>query len=179
MRALASTGGATAFASAALADELPLILAETSEAFGSASAAVGDVRVPQTSAELGPPASAGAGRAAVAPPVLPSTVAEGDRLLLGLAAIEAVVALPIARATAEVFRRSAWRAFGYLNQGDFTRERLQREPRWMHEQTRFHTAIEMHPRLKEAVCGLDGGVPLGQVATIQIGRVATAETLMS
>ncbi len=115
----------------------------------------------------------------VAPPVLPSTVAEGDRLLLGLAAVEAVVALPIARATAEVLEREAWRAFGYLNQGDFTRERLQRQPRWMHEQGRFHAALEMHPRLKEAVCGVDGGEPLGQVASVQIGRVATAETLAS
>jgi hypothetical protein len=104
-------------------------------------------------------------------------VAEGDRLLLGLAAVASVVALPIARATAEVLRRSAWRAFGYGTQGDFTRERLQREPRWMHEQARLHAVLEKHPQLEEAVCGLDGGAPLGQVASVQIGRVATAETL--
>ncbi|HZL84660.1 MAG TPA: hypothetical protein VFD07_04700, partial [Candidatus Krumholzibacteria bacterium] len=110
-------------------------------------------------------------------PVVPSTVVEGDRLLLGLAAVASVVALPIARATAEVLRRSAWRAFGYETQGDFTREHLQREPRWMHEQARLHAVLEKHPQLADAVCGLDGGAPLGQVASVQIGRVATAETL--
>ena len=60
MRAPAWTGGATAFASAALADELPLILAETSEEYGSASAAVENERVPQASGEAakrGSPAS--------------------------------------------------------------------------------------------------------------------------
>ena len=89
------------------------------------------------------------------------------------------MALPIACATAEVVRRSAWSSFGYQNQGDFTRERLQHHPRWMHDQVRFHAVLEKYPRLKEAVCGLDGGVPLGQVASVQIGRVATEETLAS
>src|SRR5512145_2843922 len=46
IRAPAMTGGATAFASAALADELPLLLAETSAPFGSG----GNERVPHTSA---------------------------------------------------------------------------------------------------------------------------------
>ncbi|HZL85845.1 MAG TPA: hypothetical protein VFD07_10765, partial [Candidatus Krumholzibacteria bacterium] len=120
------TGGATAFASAALADELPLLLAETSAPFGSA--ATGE-RIPWTSTERGSVegSSTDAGVATVvstasvepailpskpvspSTPVVPSTVVEGDRLLLGLAAVASVVALPIARATAEVLRRSAWR----------------------------------------------------------------------
>ncbi|HZL86358.1 MAG TPA: hypothetical protein VFD07_13370, partial [Candidatus Krumholzibacteria bacterium] len=110
--------------------------------------------------------------------ILPSTVDECDRLLLGLAALASVVALPIARASAAVVRREAWRAFGYLNQSDFTRERLQRSPRWPREQARLHTVLEQYPRLAEAFCGADGGEPLGQVATIEIGRAATADTLL-
>jgi len=211
MRAPAMTGGATAFASAALADELPLLVAEASAPFGSC----GSERVPRTSTTrrsvAAPAASTGAGvtaDASVGLPVLPSAsvpsstpalasvsvssptpdlksttvvpsmVAEGDRLLLGLAAVASVVALPIASATAEVLRRSAWRTFGYETRGDFTRERLQREPRWMHEQARLHAVLEKHPQLVDAFCGLDGGTPLGQVASVQIGRVATAETLL-
>src|SRR5512145_1431058 len=51
MRAPAWTGGATAFVTAALADELPLIVAESREEFGSASAAGGSKRAPRASAE--------------------------------------------------------------------------------------------------------------------------------
>src|SRR5512145_1763255 len=165
MRAPAWTGGATAFVSSALADELPLLLAEASAPFGSSAAAIENAPGPQPWATP----------AVERPVILPSTVAECDRLLLGLAALASVAALPIARASAAVVRREAWRGFGYLNQSDFTRERLQRNPRWPREQSRLHAVLEKHPRLAEAFCGADGGEPLGQVATIEIGLVATAD----
>src|SRR5262245_33781966 len=118
------------------------------------------------------PAPAGASRSFR--PYVPATVRSGDQVVQRLGALGAVLVLPLARAAAVVFKHQAWRSYGFLTAGDFARERLRHDPRWLHDLERLHRMLERLPDLAPALCGADGGRPLGQVATLQVGRVATA-----
>src|SRR5262245_42359340 len=118
------------------------------------------------------PAPAGASRSFR--PYVPATVRSGDQVVQRLGALGAVLVLPLARAAAVVFKHQAWRSYGFLTAGDFARERLRHDPRWLHDLERLHRTLERLPDLAPALCGADGGRPLGQVATLQVGRVATA-----
>jgi len=106
---------------------------------------------------------------------VPATVRDGDRLLGRLAALRSVLVLPLCRAASLVLRHEAWRSYGHLSRGDFARERLQRDGRWLGDLVRLHRTLEELPELGPALCGADGGRPLGQVAALQIGRVARRE----
>ncbi len=111
-------------------------------------------------------------RAAIKQQSIPLTVLSGDRLLCRLAALRDSIAVPMARAAFAITKREAWIACGYKNAYDFTRERLDRDQRWLHDLVRLHETLETHPAVAAALCGMDGGPLLGQMAAIQIGRVA-------
>ncbi len=112
-------------------------------------------------------------QAAIKRPSIPYTVLSGDRLLRRLAALRDSIVVPMARAASAITKLEAWIACGYKNDYDFARERLDRDRRWLHDLVRLHVTLEKHPALARALCGLDGGPLLGQMAAIQIGRVAT------
>ncbi len=118
-------------------------------------------------------------RAAMKQPSIPLTVLSGDRLLCRLAALRDSIAVPMARAAFAITKREAWIACGYQNTFDFARERLDRDQRWLHNLVRLHETLETHPAVAAALCGTDGGTLLGQMAAIQIGRVATASDVGS
>jgi len=112
-------------------------------------------------------------RTAMKQPSIPLTVLSGDRLLCRLAALRDSIAVPMARVAFAITKREAWTACGYKSAHDFARERLDRDQRWLQDLVRLHETLEVHPAVAAALCGIDGGPPLGQVAAIQIGRVAT------
>ncbi|HZL86645.1 MAG TPA: HNH endonuclease signature motif containing protein, partial [Candidatus Krumholzibacteria bacterium] len=105
-------------------------------------------------------------------PLIPLTVLSGDRLLCRLAAFRDSIAIPMARAAFAINEREAWTACGYRNVFDFTRERLDRDQRWLQDLVRLHETLEKHPAIATALSGIDGGPLLGQMAAIQIGRVS-------
>jgi hypothetical protein len=107
--------------------------------------------------------------------LLPTSVREGDRLLRLLAAVRSVLVVHLARAAAAVVAHEVWHLCCYRTRTDFARERLRRDGRWLRDMIRLHEALERLPRLLPALCGDDGGRPLGQVAVLQIARVATPE----
>ena len=106
-----------------------------------------------------------------------TTALETDRVLRRLAAVGSVLVLPLARAAAALVEHTAWQACGFRTQADFTRERLGRDSRWLRQLVSLHRAQERLPALAQALCGADGGSPLGQVAALLVGRVATPENV--
>jgi len=112
-------------------------------------------------------------RSAMKQQCIPYTVLSGDRLLCRLAALRDSIAVPMARAAFAITQREAWIACGFKNDYDFARERLDRDQRWLYDLVRLHETLEAHPAVASALCGMDGGPHLGQMAAIQIGRVAT------
>ena len=64
-------------------------------------------------------------------PYVPATVRCSDQVVQRLAALGAVLVLPLARAAAALFAHQAWRSYGFLTAGDFARERLRHDPRWL------------------------------------------------
>ena len=106
-----------------------------------------------------------------------TTALETDRVLRRLAAVGSVLVLPLARAAAALVEHTAWQACGFRTQADFTRERLGRDSRWLRQLVSLHRAQERLPALTQALCGADGGSPLGQVAALLVGRVATPENV--
>ena len=106
-----------------------------------------------------------------------ATVGAGDALLRQLADVQIALIQPLARAAAALAAHEAWRAYGYSSRGDFARERLQRDARWLADLVRLHEATERLPALANAMCGTDGGPPLGSVAVLQISRIATHATV--
>jgi len=111
-------------------------------------------------------------RAAMEQPSIPFTVLSGDRLLCRLAALRDSITVPMARAAFAITKCEAWTACGYRNIFDFARERLDRDQRWLQDLVRLHETLEKHAAIAAAFSGIDGGPLLGQMAAIQIGRVA-------
>ena len=64
---------------------------------------------------------------------MPANVLACDALLLRLAAARQSLAEPLARAAALVVAHQSWLHCGYRTQGDFTREELHRDARWLRE----------------------------------------------
>ena len=75
-------------------------------------------------------------------PYVPATVRCSDHVVQRLAAIGAVLVLPLARAAASVFAHQAWRSYGFQSAGDLARERLRHDPRWLHDLVRLHRTLE-------------------------------------
>ena len=146
------------------------------------SARLADLRPGQLAASH--PERLAAPRPALAAPLRPepfvsATVLETDRILRRLAALGSVLILPLARAAAALTEHTAWQACSFRTQADFTRERLGRDSRWLRQLVGFHRTLERFPALAQAVTGADGQSPLGQVAAMLVGRVATPEDVGS
>ena len=79
----------------------------------------------------------------------------------------------MARVAAALYERKAWFACFHRNKEDFAREKLGRSARWLQDLVRLQRTLDALPRLATAVTGADGCEPLGQMAALAIGRVAT------
>ncbi len=115
-------------------------------------------------------------RGAGARPV-PERVAALDRLLAELGRSRHRLVHALARGASDLERSSAWSVFGYTTREDFTRAVLGRSGRWLRDLATLQEKMEALPALGRAVGGLDGGPPIGRVAALWVGRVATPETV--
>ena len=117
-------------------------------------------------------------RRGTAAPV-PERVARLDRLLVELGGMRHRLVYPLARAARDLEQCSGWTVFGYLTREDFARGLLGRSGRWLRDLATLQEKMEALPPLGRAVGGLDGGQPLGRVAALWIGRVASPEDVGS
>lgn len=106
-----------------------------------------------------------------------SAVAQADRIALVLGAAIDGLAIPLARAADAFSRMRGWCAFGYARLEDHARERFGRTGRWFRDLAALGRAVERLPRLGAALSGGDGGRPIGRVAAVAVGRVATGESV--
>ncbi len=100
-----------------------------------------------------------------------------DAILRRLAGARSRLLPASARAAREIVASQAWFVFGYARATDFARERWGRTGRWLHDRASLGDVFRCFPRLEQAVTGEDGEPPIGSVAALLIGRVATADTL--
>jgi hypothetical protein len=85
--------------------------------------------------------------------------------------------VPLARAAAAFVRREPWFIFGFARLQDHARERFGRSGRWVKDLASLGRALDSLPGLADALTGDDGGLPIGRVAAILIGRIASAPSL--
>jgi hypothetical protein len=102
---------------------------------------------------------------------------ELDLLALSVKAAIERVALPLARAARALCETRAWATFGYARIEDNARERLGRTGRRLRDHAALGRSLESHPSLADALCGSDGGRPLGKVSALWVGRVASADSV--
>jgi hypothetical protein len=94
-------------------------------------------------------------------------------MAIGLRAALLRITIPLARAAGELVRGKAWFACGFARAEDFARERLGRSGRWLSDLACLQAALEALPGLAAALTGGDGGRPIGRVAALLIGRIAS------
>lgn len=100
-----------------------------------------------------------------------------DLLLRALAAARHSRVVLVAEAAYEFDRRQAWFRFGFARRADFAREILGISGRWLGDHAALGDLFHQFPALKTAVRGAREAAPLGRVAALEIGRVATEATL--
>jgi len=100
-----------------------------------------------------------------------------DSVLRRLAAARSRLLPASAHAAHEIVAGKAWFHFGYARASDFARERWGRTGRWLQDRAALGERFRCFPALARAVTGADGEPPLGSVAALLVGRVATAENL--
>jgi hypothetical protein len=66
-----------------------------------------------------------------------------------------------------------WVPFGHARLDDHARERFGRSGRWVRDLAALGGALDRLPALEAALVGRDGRAPVGQVAALLIGRVAS------
>src|SRR5262245_66223895 len=110
-------------------------------------------------------------------PLVPERVAALDRLLVELGRVRHRVVYVLARAASDIEQSSAWTVFGYPTREGFARNLLGRSGRWLRDLAALQEKMEALPALGRAVGGLDGGRPIGRVAALWVGRVATPENI--
>jgi len=98
---------------------------------------------------------------------------ETDRLACRLAAARNRLSFPLSRSARAMVLAKGWTTLGYARVGDFTRERLDRSGRWLRDLAALAEFLESSPALADAMTGDDGGAPLGRVASLAIGRIAS------
>ncbi len=101
----------------------------------------------------------------------------GDALAMALKAALDRLALVTARAAEPFCRQHGWFELGFARAEDFARERLGRSSRWLRDLAALADACRQLPGLAAALTGDDGGHPIGVVAALLIGRVASVESL--
>ena len=111
------------------------------------------------------------------PGALDAAILETDRMALALRAALERITIPLARAAQEFVRKKAWFPFGHARVADHARERFGRSGRWVCDRAALGRAMECLPGLREALSGDDGGRPIGTVAALHIGRVASSASL--
>ncbi len=102
---------------------------------------------------------------------------QADRLAVSLRWALDLASAPHARAAATFVEKEVWIQFGYARIEDHARERFGRSGRWVRDLAALGRFFSTHPGLEAAVCGTDGGAPIGRVAGLLIGRIASAESL--
>ncbi|MFQ5701309.1 MAG: hypothetical protein ACE5HU_05640 [Acidobacteriota bacterium] len=102
-----------------------------------------------------------------------------DALAMSLKAALVRAAVPLARAAAGFLRLQGWSDFGYARLADHARERFGRSGRWVRDMAALGRALDALPPLAAALTGEDGGLPLGRVAALLIGGIASAESVAS
>ena len=100
-----------------------------------------------------------------------------DRLASELVRARHALSVPLARCSAAFVFRRGWFDLGYARASDHARERLGRSGRWVRDLGMLGGALARLPGLARALCGDDGGSPIGRVAAGLIGRCATEATL--
>ena len=100
----------------------------------------------------------------------------GDRVAMSLCLARDRIALPLARAAQFFVRDKGWFAFGYARVEDHARERFGRSGRWVRDLAGLAEGAARLPGLVAAMTGEDGGVPIGRVAALLIGKTASAES---
>jgi hypothetical protein len=106
-----------------------------------------------------------------------STTQEAAVLALAVKRALARVVQPLSRAAAAFVRSKAWVPFGFARVEDHTRERFGRTARWLRDLASLGGALERFPALGRALDGSDSGRPVGRVAALAIGRLASKASL--
>ena len=110
-------------------------------------------------------------------PVVASQLLAIDSVLRRLAAARSRLLPASALAANEIVAGKAWFLYGYARAADFARERWGRTGRWLQDRAALGERFRCFPALARAVTGEDGEPPLGSVAALLVGRVATGENL--
>jgi hypothetical protein len=84
---------------------------------------------------------------------------------------------PLAVAARRFVPERCWIPFGHARLEDHARERFGRTGRWVRDLAALGTALERLPGLGAALTGDDGRRPIGRVAALFIGKVASPESL--
>jgi hypothetical protein len=83
---------------------------------------------------------------------------------------------PLARIARRFVEERSWIRFGFARLEDHARERFGRSARWVRDLAALDRAVERLPRLAAALAGNDGKRPVGRVAAMFIGQVASPES---
>jgi hypothetical protein len=102
---------------------------------------------------------------------------EIDLLALSIKAAVDRMALPLTETARALLEARVWTTFGYARLEDYARERHGRTGRWLRDQASLGRSLESHPSLADALCGADGGRPLGKVSALWVGKVASADSV--
>jgi hypothetical protein len=87
------------------------------------------------------------------------------------------ISLPLASAARVFTTCRGWNEFGYARLSDHARERLGRSARWVRDRAALSETTDRFPGLAAALTGEDGGRPIGVVAALHIGKVASPDSL--
>ena len=104
-------------------------------------------------------------------------VRRADSLAVNLRAALLSITIPLSRVAHAMVREKIWFSCGFARAEDFARERLGRSRRWLGDLAALNRAMESLPSLVSALTGADGGCPLGRIAAIQIGRIASPHSV--
>lgn len=100
-------------------------------------------------------------------------VRRADRQALALCATRLMLSVRLTSVAAAMVESSAWNAFGFARVGDFARERFGRSGRWLRDLAALHDSMRALPGLDAALTGADGSRPIGRVAALLVGRIAS------
>jgi len=102
-----------------------------------------------------------------------------DGLALGIRMALDRVTPAIARAVRRFVEEKSWARFGFARIDDYARERIARSARWLRDLAALDRALADLPDLRRALVGDDGGRPIGQVAALAIGRIASPQSVQA
>jgi hypothetical protein len=89
------------------------------------------------------------------------------------------IAIPMARAARSFTECKGWIPFGHARMEDHARERFGRTGRWLRDHAALGRAVDRLPGLADELGESGVERPLGKVAALWIGNVASAESLQA